>query len=139
MAGIDLAVLVADVFDLEGSFATGWVELIKAPVLVALNKIDLLPAKTPVDEVATIAEKIWAKRLPDLGLRGVIPVSAKKSRGLTRLREEIVLNRETSSHRFFRRDECGEIVPADPVFRGRCGPAYSIQCSGNHARGHPLV
>ncbi|HHZ20490.1 MAG TPA: hypothetical protein GX391_08300 [Firmicutes bacterium] len=93
MAGIDLAVLVADVFDLEGSFATGWVELIKAPVLVALNKIDLLPAKTPVDEVATIAEKIWAKRLPDLGLRGVIPVSAKKSRGLTRLREEIVLNR----------------------------------------------
>ena len=28
------------VFDPEGSFATGWVELIKAPVLVALNKID---------------------------------------------------------------------------------------------------
>ena len=90
---MDLAVLVGDIFDLEGSLTPDWGKVIRCPVLLALNKTDLLPKKTPVEEVVEAAENLWHKRLPSLNLRGIFPVSARENLGLDKLNEAMILNR----------------------------------------------
>jgi ribosome biogenesis GTPase A len=90
---VDLTVLVVDIFDLEGSLTFDWLKIVRSPVLLALNKIDLLSKKTPVEEVVEAAGNLCRRRLPSLNLRDVIPVSAREKLGLDKLKEAMVLNR----------------------------------------------
>ncbi|HEX2953823.1 MAG TPA: GTPase, partial [Bacillota bacterium] len=90
---LDLAVLVVDLFDLEGSLHQEWRKLINSPVLLALNKVDLLPKRTPVDEVIEAATKISRARIPDLQWKEVIAVSAETGTGLLQLKERMIYRR----------------------------------------------
>ena len=61
----DLVLLVADAFDFEASVAPPVRELVRPPLVVAVNKIDLLPARTPLDEVRRwVVERMAAAGLP---------------------------------------------------------------------------
>lgn len=69
--GLDWAqgvVLVVDILDFESGLPPEFIRLLQGrELLVAVNKVDLLPPQTPLDEVER-----WARRrLKDLGLPGV--------------------------------------------------------------------
>lgn len=90
---LDLAVLVVDLFDLEGSLTPHWQKILDIPVLVALNKIDLIPKVTPVAETVGIVQRIGEERLPSLAWRGTVPVSAVKQTGQNELIKQIIYYR----------------------------------------------
>src|SRR5690606_20534410 len=72
----DACIVVVDILDFEGSFLPSLAKAVKGRLLLAVNKIDLLPPRTPAEEVSE-----WAgKRLSSLGIRcdGVFPISARK-------------------------------------------------------------
>lgn len=76
----DACVFVVDVLDFEGSFLPSIAKAVKGRLLLAVNKIDLLPSRTPAEEVAE-----WAgKRLSSHGIAcdGVFPISARKGYGV---------------------------------------------------------
>lgn len=95
---VELAVLVVDLFDLEGSLRQDWTDILSGPVVLALNKVDLLPRKTPVKEVVEAAGQICRERLPSLNLKEVIALSAQTRLGLEQLLEQMILRRG-SRHR----------------------------------------
>jgi len=53
----DLVLLVADAFDFEASVAPSVRELVRPPLVLAVNKIDLLPPRTPHEEVRPWVEQ----------------------------------------------------------------------------------
>lgn len=76
----DACVLVVDVLDFEGSFLSSLAKAVKRRLLLAVNKVDLLPSKTPAEEVAE-----WAsRRLSSLSIpcEGVFPISARDGYGV---------------------------------------------------------
>ena len=90
---VDLAVLVVDLFDLEGSLPREWESILPGPVVLALNKTDLLPVKTPAQEAVEAAGRLCRERLPGLNVREIIAVSARTRSGLLQLRERIIFRR----------------------------------------------
>lgn len=92
-AKMDLAVLVVDLFDLEGSLTSHWEKILDIPVIIALNKIDLVPPVTPVTETVELVRKIAQKRLPSIAWRGALAVSALKKTGHANLLKEMVYYR----------------------------------------------
>lgn len=90
---LDLAVLVVDLFDLEGSLNQDWRKLINVPVVLALNKVDLLPKRTPVAEVIEAVKQISRERIPELQWKEIVAVSAAKGSGLPLLKEQIIYRR----------------------------------------------
>ena len=67
----DLILLVTDVFDPEGSMPVAWARLFTLPVLIVVNKADLLPERTPWAEMATWFQDLWTRRFPERELLGV--------------------------------------------------------------------
>lgn len=90
---LDLAILVVDLFDIEGSLNQDWVRLIDVPVILALNKVDLLPKRTPVSEVIEAATQISRERIPELNWKEVVAVSAETGAGLQQLKERMIFRR----------------------------------------------
>lgn len=79
-ARVDACVLVVDILDFEGSFLPSLAKAVKNGLFLAVNKVDLLPSKTPAEEVAA-----WAKeRLSALAIpfEGVFPISAREGYGV---------------------------------------------------------
>ena len=74
----DLILLVTDVFDPEGSMPVRWARLFTLPVLIVVNKADLLPVRTPWAEMATWFQDLWTRRFPERELLGVKVVSARR-------------------------------------------------------------
>lgn len=74
----DLILLVTDVFDPEGSMPVAWARLFTLPVLIVVNKADLLPERTPWAEMATWFQDLWTRRFPERELLGVKVVSARR-------------------------------------------------------------
>ncbi len=74
----ELTVLVVDAFDPEGSLPLEWASLLKPPVLMVVNKADLIPPKTPWMEVEEWFRGLWEKRFPGIELTQVIALSAKR-------------------------------------------------------------
>ncbi|NLM37408.1 MAG: GTPase RsgA [Firmicutes bacterium] len=74
----DLILLVTDLFDPEGSMPVAWSRLFTLPVLVVVNKADLLPERTPWAEMAAWFQALWARRFPGAELLGVKVVSARQ-------------------------------------------------------------
>lgn len=73
----DLILLVADVFDPEGSLPVAWARLFTLPVLIVVNKADLLPARTPWAEMTTWFQALWDRRFPEAELFGVRVLTAR--------------------------------------------------------------
>lgn len=77
---VDVCVMVVDVLDFEGSFIPLLAEAADGRLVVAANKVDLLPTKTPAEEVVG-----WiAARLEERGLehQGIFSVSARTGYGV---------------------------------------------------------
>ncbi|HBT16812.1 MAG TPA: hypothetical protein DEB05_07645 [Firmicutes bacterium] len=74
----DLILLVVDVFDPEGSLPAHWRNLFTLPVVMVINKADLLPVKTPWDEIEEWFKTLWERKFPDLQLVAVQALSATK-------------------------------------------------------------
>ncbi len=85
----ELTVLVVDAFDPEGSLPLEWASLLKPPILMVVNKADLIPPKTPWAEVEEWFRSLWEKRFPGVELIQVIALSAKRIN-----RERILLLKE---------------------------------------------
>ncbi|HEY8391190.1 MAG TPA: GTPase [Capillibacterium sp.] len=64
LAKSDLILMVADVFDPEGSLSLQWTRLLKLPVSLVVNKADLLPARTPWAEMVPWFQALWRRRFP---------------------------------------------------------------------------
>ncbi|HHT48674.1 MAG TPA: GTPase RsgA [Firmicutes bacterium] len=77
LAQSDLILLVADLFDPEGSLPVTWLNLLKLPVLLVVNKADLLPERTSWNEMTLWFQKLWNRRFPQLDLLGVRVLSAR--------------------------------------------------------------
>lgn len=61
----DCLLLVTDAFDFEASIAAPIGDLVRPPLVVAVNKVDLLPVRTPLPEVRRWAEqRLAAAGLP---------------------------------------------------------------------------
>lgn len=96
----DLILLVADVFDPEGSLPVAWTRHLTLPVLIVVNKADLLPERTPWAEMIPWFQALWARRFPTVTLQGVNVVSARSqgpdhSAALTTLKRELAGKRVT--------------------------------------------
>jgi len=74
----DLALLVTDFFDLEGSLALDWPSLLSRRIILLVNKSDLIPPRTPRREVAAWAGALWQRRFPSHSLEAVKTVSTKE-------------------------------------------------------------
>ncbi len=77
---VDACLYVIDILDFEGSFVEAILKAAKGKLLVAVNKVDLLPSKTPPEEVAS-----WVQaRLRDrrIEFEGVHCVSAATGFGI---------------------------------------------------------
>lgn len=76
----DLVLWIVDAIDMEGTFDRRAAELARGKLLVAVNKIDLLPPRTPKSEVQAWVEK----RLAGAGIphEGVFLVSAADGYGV---------------------------------------------------------
>lgn len=83
-----LVVNIVDIFDFEGSMIAGLHRFVgRNPVLLLLNKMDLLPKTVSPNRVMN-----WAQQqAKELGLKvaGVVPVSARTSSGFDRAVEEM--------------------------------------------------
>lgn len=80
LSRIDACVAVVDLIDFEGSFLPELVHNFGEKLLVAANKVDLLPSKTPPEEVmAWVAERFQAAGITP---RGVYPISARSGYGM---------------------------------------------------------
>jgi len=77
LAKSDLILLVVDLFDPEGSLPVRWTRLLKLPVLMVVNKADLLPARTPWAEMPPWFQGLWNRRFPEVDLMGVRVLSAR--------------------------------------------------------------
>lgn len=62
IATADAVLMVVDIWDFEGSFLPDAVSDAAGPVFVAVNKIDLLPARTPPHEVLDWVKKRFAEQ-----------------------------------------------------------------------------
>ena len=89
----DLILLVTDVFDPEGSMPVAWARLFTLPVLIVVNKADLLPERTPWTEMTTWFQALWNRRFPEFELLGVKVVSARRQ-GPERLAKLTALKQE---------------------------------------------
>jgi len=87
VAAADCVLLVADAFDFEASIAVPLRDLRGRRLVVAVNKVDLLPARTPLPEV----ERWVHGRLADAGLRDpeVHLISARAGWGTRALWERL--------------------------------------------------
>jgi len=91
----DLTLLVADFFDPEGSFGPNWADLINGPgahgdgIHLLVNKADLIPPKTPQEEIQNLLADLWRQRFPGIKLAGVRAVSAHDPKGLGSLLKEM--------------------------------------------------
>jgi len=75
---VDACIMVVDIVDFEGSYLPRLARQ-AGRLLVAVNKVDLLPAKTPPEEVvAWVSERLAADRIEAWG---VYPLSAKEGYG----------------------------------------------------------
>jgi len=77
---VGCCIMVVDVLDFEGSFIPDLADLARGKLILAANKVDLLPAKTPVEEVGRWIDA----RLASLGLKaeGIYPISARSGYGV---------------------------------------------------------
>lgn len=82
---VDACVMIVDVLDFEGSFIPLLAEAARGKLLVAANKVDLLPSKTPVEEVVGWIEDRLARH--GIGHHGVYTVSARSGFGVRVLLE----------------------------------------------------
>jgi len=85
VASVNACILVVDVRDFEGSFIPLLAQAAQERLIVAANKVDLLPSKTPADEITE-----WIKsRLDEQGLQygGVYAISARSGYGVRVLLE----------------------------------------------------
>ncbi len=85
VSSVDLCVMVVDVLDFEGSFVPLLAQTSEGRLIVAANKIDLLPTKTPAEEVAGWIDA----RLEERGIKhqGIFSVSARTGYGVRVLLE----------------------------------------------------
>lgn len=77
---VDACLVVVDILDFEGSFVEEIMRAAAGKLVVAVNKVDLLPSKTPSDEVAS-----WVKARLDekmIKYEGVYCVSAATGFGV---------------------------------------------------------
>ncbi|HLT57767.1 MAG TPA: GTPase [Limnochordales bacterium] len=83
----DCVLLVADAFDFEASIAPPVRDLVRPPLVVAVNKVDLLPPRTPLPEVGRWAEgRLAAAGLPRAEVH---LISARTGWGTRRLWERL--------------------------------------------------
>lgn len=79
-----LVVHIVDIYDFEGSLISGLARFVgDNPIVVAVNKIDLLPPRTNANKVMN-----WVQRqlkLAGLKVTDVIPISAKDNLGFEKL------------------------------------------------------
>lgn len=81
----DLVLMVVDLWDFEGSFVPDLVAGRSAPLIVAANKVDLLPALMPASEVlAWVRDRFAARKIRPDEIR---LVSAEKGTGVKALKE----------------------------------------------------
>ena len=68
----DVCLFIVDILDFEGSFAEDVLRAAAGKLVVAVNKVDLLPSKTPSDEVAAwVRARLDAKRIKYAGVHCV--------------------------------------------------------------------
>src|SRR5690606_16943354 len=76
---VDASVMIVDVIDFEGSYMPRLARMTRGKLFVAVNKVDLLPGKTPMDEVADwMKARLVADEIP---VEGVYPISAQSGYG----------------------------------------------------------
>lgn len=76
---VDACIMMIDLLDFEGSFIPHLARMAKDKLFVAANKVDLLPSKTPVEEIGE-----WAReriRRENISVEGVFPISATSGYG----------------------------------------------------------
>lgn len=84
VAEADAVVMVVDLWDFEGSFLPDLVAPAQGPVILAVNKIDLLPSRTPRHEVvAWVQERARKAGVPATEVR---LISAERGTGVKSLR-----------------------------------------------------
>lgn len=83
---VDAAVMVVDIVDFEGCYIPTLARSIQR-LFVAVNKVDLLPTKTPPEEAAAwVADRLSADRI---AYEGVFPISASEGYGVRVLYEAV--------------------------------------------------
>ena len=75
VAGVGVSVMVVDIVDFEGCYVPTLAQSAER-LIVAVNKVDLLPSKTPAEEAAAwVADRLEAD---GIACEGVYPISASR-------------------------------------------------------------
>lgn len=83
----DACIMVVDLLDFEGTFMPELARMARGSLLIAVNKADLLPSKTPVDEVSQwVADRL---KQENIVVDGIFPVSAMTGYGCRVLFEAV--------------------------------------------------
>lgn len=85
VSNAEVVVLVVDIWDFEGTFLPDLVTKAKGALVIAVNKIDLLPSRTPPHEVITWVKERCARA--NLSPTEVRLISAEKGTGVKALRQ----------------------------------------------------
>lgn len=79
VAGVGVSVMVVDIVDFEGCYVPTLAQSAER-LIVAVNKVDLLPSKTPAEEAAAwVADRLEAD---GIACEGVYPISASQGYGV---------------------------------------------------------
>lgn len=80
ISDVDLSVMIVDIIDFEGSILPALAHAAEGRLFVAVNKVDLLPSKTPVPEVVDwVTDRLRAEGIV---VEGVYPISASEGYGV---------------------------------------------------------
>lgn len=85
VAGADAVVMVVDLWDFEGSFLPELVAPAQGPIIIAANKVDLLPTRTPRHEVVGWVQE--RARKAGVEATEVRLISAERGTGVKALRK----------------------------------------------------
>src|SRR5690606_17678780 len=87
LSAVDACVMMVELLAFEGGFMPDLARLCKDKLFVAANKVDLLPSKTPAEEVGE-----WVRRRihrENIAVEDVFPVSASSGYGVRVLLEAV--------------------------------------------------
>lgn len=83
IASADAVLMMVDIWDFEGSFVPRLMETVDKPVYVAVNKSDLLPARTPPQEVLEWVKQRFSEH--DVRVEEIRMVSVERGTGIRSL------------------------------------------------------
>lgn len=89
LAPADAVVLVTEIGDFEGSLPPPGLLPMDKPLIILLNKADLLPPKTPAREAAAWARARWLASGRGPAPKAVLPISAARGAGLAPVAERL--------------------------------------------------